>query len=61
MRANGTVLTPDMEITVTTAFHTSNPFANGAKEIISQYERIYGLDYKKACCNPTDFGYRALD
>lgn len=32
-RANGQVLTPDMEITVTTQSYTSDPFYNGAKEI----------------------------
>lgn len=29
-RANGTVLTPDMVITVTTRQHTTDPFYNGA-------------------------------
>ena len=30
-RTNGTVLTPEMEVTVTTQTHTSDPFAeNGA-------------------------------
>ena len=29
-RANGTVLTPDMVITVTTRQHTTDPFSNGA-------------------------------
>ena len=32
-RANGTVLTPEMAVTVTTAMHTTNPFNNGAKEV----------------------------
>ena len=31
-RTNGTVLTPEMEVTVTTQSHTSDPFYNGAKE-----------------------------
>lgn len=30
-RANGTVLTPEMVVTVTTQMHTSTPFYNGAK------------------------------
>mgnify|MGYP007016307077 CR=1 FL=1 len=30
---HGLVLTPDMEITVTTQQYTSDPFYNGAKEI----------------------------
>ena len=28
-RSNGTVLTPDMVVTVTTLQHTTNPFYNG--------------------------------
>lgn len=32
-RSNGTVLTPDMVITVTTRQHTTTPFYNGAVEI----------------------------
>ena len=34
-RVNGTVLTPEMEVTVTTQLHTADPFYNGAKEIKS--------------------------
>ena len=30
-RTNGTVLTPEMTITVTTQQHTTDPFYNGAK------------------------------
>ena len=30
-RSNGTVLTPDMVVTVTTMQHTATPFYNGAK------------------------------
>lgn len=32
-RTNGTVLTPEMAVTVTTNMHTSDPFYNGAKEL----------------------------
>ena len=32
-RVNGTVLTPEMVIVVTTKIHVSNPFSNGAQEI----------------------------
>ena len=39
-RANGQVLTPDMEITVTTQSYTSDPFYNGAKEVQEQYMRV---------------------
>ena len=30
-RSNGTVLTPEMEVTVTTLQHTTTPFYNGAR------------------------------
>ncbi len=58
-RTNGCILTPEMEVTVTTASHTT-PFANGAKEIQEAYMRIYGFDYKKACCSVNDFEFEAL-
>ena len=44
-RTNGTVLTPEMAVTVTTAIHTSNPFSNGAKEIQEAYMRLYAVSY----------------
>ena len=47
-RSNGTVLTPDMVVTVTTMQHTATM-------------RIYAFDYKKACCNPNDFEFIKLD
>ena len=59
-RANGTVLTPDMTVTVTMQMHSVTPFANGAKEVAEAYMKIYGFDYKKACCNAGDFDYQAL-
>lgn len=40
--------------------HSTTPFANGAKEDVEAYMRIYGYDYKKACCNANDFDYQAL-
>ena len=40
-RTNGTVLTPEMEVTVTTQTHTSDPFYNGAKELKEAYMRMY--------------------
>ena len=40
-RSNGTVLTPDMVVTVTTQQHTTTPFYNGAKEFQEVYMRIY--------------------
>ena len=60
-RANGTVLTPSMVITVTTHQHTTDPFYNGAVEIQEQYMRMYQFDYKKACMSAADFTYQALD
>lgn len=59
-RTNGTVLTPDMVVTVTTLQHASNPFYNGAKEVIEAYKRIYAFDYKKACCYKSDFDVEVL-
>lgn len=60
-RTNGTVLTPEMAVTVTTAIHTSSPFYNGAKELQETYMRLYAFDYRRACCNPNDFSFQALD
>ena len=60
-RSNGTVLTPDMVVTVTTMQHTATPFYNGAKEVQEAYMRIYAFDYKKACCNQNDFEFIKLD
>ncbi|HAL65895.1 MAG: hypothetical protein XD81_1533 [Bacteroidetes bacterium 38_7] len=59
-RTNGTVLTPQMQVTVTTLQHTNDPFYNGAKEIKEAYMRIYALDYQKACCNKNDFQVETL-
>ena len=42
-RSNGTVLTPDMVVTVTTMQHTATPFYNGAKEVQEAYMRIYAI------------------
>jgi hypothetical protein len=60
-RTNGTVLTPDMSITVTTKQHTTDPFYNGAVEIKETYLRLYSFDYKKACCSKYDFEFKKLD
>ena len=57
-RTNGTVLTPEMEVTVTTQTHTSDPFYNGAKELKEAYMRMYGFDYQKACCSKNDFDFK---
>ena len=58
---NGTVLTPEMVVTVTTQQHTPTPFYNGAKEVQEAYMRLYGFDYKKACRSANDFDFRKLD
>jgi len=60
-RSNNTVLTPEMEIIVTLRSHTSDPFYNGAKEIIEMYMDRYGFDYKKAGCSKAHFDYERLD
>lgn len=60
-RTNGTVLTPEMSITVTTTSHTNDPFYNGAKEIKEMYLRLYNFDYQKACCSKNDFEIQKLD
>lgn len=50
-----------MSVIVTTRQHTSTPFYNGAKEIQDAYARLYGFDYKKACCTQNDFDFVKLD
>lgn len=60
-RTNGTVLTPEMSVVVTTVQHTSNPFYNGAKELQATYMRLYAFDYKKAYCTTADFDVEKLD
>ena len=60
-RVNGTVLTPDMVITVTTRQHTSDPFYNGAVEIQEQYMRMFQFDYARAHCSKYDFVFVKLD
>lgn len=60
-RVNGCVLTPEMEVTVTTVNNTISPFNNGAKELQEAYKRLYDFDYKKAGCSVNDFTFKALD
>ena len=60
-RVNGTVLTPEMVITVTTCQHTSDPFYNGAVEIQEQYMRMYQFDYTRAHCSKYDFDFVKYD
>lgn len=60
-RVNGTVLTPEMSVTVTTTMHTTTPFYNGAKELQEAYQRLYAFDYRRACCTQSDFEFTKLD
>ena len=60
-RVNGQVLTPEMSIVVTMHTHSSTPFNNGAEEVKEQYMRMFGFDYKKACCSGNDFEFEKLD
>ena len=60
-RVNGTVLTPEMVITVTTCQHTSDPFYNGAVEIQEQYMRMYQFDYTRAHCSKYEFYFVKYD
>lgn len=60
-RTNGTVLTPEMTVTVTTKANSTTPFTNGAKKLQEAYMRLYNSDYKKANCNVGDFEFEALD
>ena len=60
-KVNGLVLTPEMEVIVTTKINMSDPFSNCAKELKEAYMRLYSLDYEKACCNRGDFDFAALD
>ncbi len=60
-RTNGTVLTPEMSVIVTTEQHVSTPFYNGAKELKQIYMQTYSFDYTKACCGANDFNVQQLD
>jgi hypothetical protein len=59
-RRNGTMLTPEMSVTITTPFDVATPFYNGAQEIKAAYMRMYGFDYVRANCTQNDFTFRAL-
>lgn len=60
-RNNGTVLTPEMVVIVTTERSTYNPFDNGAEEIKEAYMRLYRFDYEQAMYSRNDFDFRACD
>ena len=40
-KVNGLVLTPEMEVIVTTKINMSDPFSNCAKELKEAYMRLY--------------------
>ena len=46
-KVNGLVLTPEMEVIVTTKINMSDPFSNCAKELKESYMRLYSFDYEK--------------
>lgn len=59
---NGETLVPAMEVVVTTKFPTNNPFnSNSIDQVIEAYKRMYGFDYRKCACMPTDFEFYPLD
>lgn len=58
-RTNGTLLTPRMKVIVTTKY--LDPFANGAKEVIEEYERVWDFDYRKALANKGWFDIERID
>ncbi|MDE5800261.1 MAG: hypothetical protein K2H74_04460 [Paramuribaculum sp.] len=59
---NGESLSPAMEVVVTTNNYTNNPFNSlTIDQVIDTYKRIYGFDYRKCSCMPTDFDFYPLD
>lgn len=58
-RVNGTLLTPKMKIFVTTNY--VDPFANGAKEVIEEYDRVWNFDYRKAGATKNWFEVERID
>ena len=50
-RSNGTVLTPEMSITVTTAQHTNSPFYNDTRKIEKAEFWMYMFGYQMFECN----------
>ena len=58
-RVNGTLLTQKMKVFVTTKY--TDPFANGAKEVIDEYERVWNYDYHAALANKSWFDIERID
>ncbi len=46
-KVNGLVLTPEMEVIVTTKINMSDPFSNCAKELKEAYMRLYSSIMRK--------------
>lgn len=57
---NGVVISPEMEVVVTTKSHTNDPFYNGAVEIKEAFMRVYGVDIKKGYYTKGDFKVEIL-
>ena len=54
-RANGIIISPAMEVVVTTKQEASTPFYNGAVELKEAFMRLYGVDIKKGNYSQMDF------
>ncbi|MDD4990729.1 MAG: DUF6140 family protein [Paludibacter sp.] len=57
---NSVIISPAMEVIVTTKSHTGDPFYNGAVEVKEAYMRLYGVDLKKGCYTKGDFEVQVL-
>ena len=61
IRSNGTIVTPEMVVTITSERLFPNQlFLNDAKEIKDAYMRQYGNDYSKARWSSWDFEVKEL-
>lgn len=58
-RANGTLLTPRMSIVI--SVNSFDPFYNGAKEVIAEYDRVWNYDYRRAGATKAWFYIERLD
>lgn len=59
---NGESLAQGMDVVVTTKNPTNNPFNSlSLDQVIEAYKRIYGFDYRKCGCMPSDFDFYPMD
>jgi len=58
---NGVVISPEMEVIVTTTSHISPPFYNGAVELKERYQQMFGIDLQKGNYSANDFEIQKLD